>query len=551
MKLTNIFFLFILTVNVNAFEISEDQKKRLEQMIRSQVSDHSPGLAIGIVNNEEVVYEQYLGYANLNDNILISSDTKFNYASVAKQLTAFILLELCLEKGISLDEDFRQYLPDFYPGNKDKISIKNLISHSSGIRDYPVLLNLQSKPWWKQVGLSNRSVLKLIKKQRTLNFTPGTAYAYSNTNYTIITALINHFSGVDFETHSNAFFDRMGMKQTYFNPGYMHIVKNKALPYSSWESGVWKQYPMLSNLNGDGFLYTTLTDQLKWETHLQQNFQDQINLLIQQPLFTDAVNSYGFGLEFADFYGHKSIEHSGSTGSYNSHLLRLPGKSISIVVLSNNGSISSRDLAVASAKIVLDINEDESAQMVNKALNFNGENKYAKNDLVGSYFLNENTVVKITLKEGDLFREIEQREPIRLISKGNDVYQYESMDFLHVAFEKDGDLLSFKLHQTGLAPRLAVRFNPEQISDKYKKSINGRYYNDELDVYFVLRFLEANTFELSFNNKTFKTSMYKKGYLNIDGYQLRIEQSKGIASEKLYLNYGNSRNISFMKIAAN
>ena len=547
MKLINVFLLIFLSASLNAFELSEEQKKKLDQLVQSQVSNHSPGLAIGIVNGEQIIYKHHAGYANLNDNTPISSKTKFNYASTAKQITAYMLLELLLKKGISLEQDFRQYLADYYPAIKDRISIKHLISHSSGIRDYPALLHLQGKTWWKQIGLNNKTVLKLIKKQQTLNFNPGTEYAYSNSNYTLLTELISQISGVGFQKYSSDFFDRLGMKDTYFNRGYMSIVKNKALPYSSWESEIWKQYPMLSNLKGDGFLYTSLDDQLKWEIHLQRNADDEINRLLQQPLYSDEVNSYGFGLEFSDFHGHPSIQHSGSTGSYNSHLFRLPNMSVSIVVMSNNGSVSSRDLAIASAKILLEVKENEKDQTEHAVLNFNGENKYSKNNLVGSYFLNGDTVIKITLREGDLFREIDQREPVRLMPKGNDVYQYETMDFLHMAFKKENNQFIFKLHQKGMVPRLALKFEPEQISNGYKKSINGQYYNGELDVYLSINYLTDDKFELSSGNQLFNAAMQKKGFLSFDRYQIRIEQASDEVVNKVYLSFDNTSDILFNK----
>ena len=539
------FFLF-LSLHLKANEITPNQQQ-LEELIQAQVSKEMPGLAMGIVHNGQVVFENYQGMANLNDNIPISSKTKFNYASAAKQFTAYMLLELCLNKGISLDSDFRQILPDYYRNIKATISIKHLISHASGIRDYPALMQIQGKTWWKLAGLRNQTVLNLLKKQQSLSFQPGTDHSYSNSNYTLMTALIAEISGKSFQDHSDAFFQRMGMPDTHFNQGYMQVVKHRALPYASWQPNICQQYPMLSNLKGDGFLHTTLSDQLRWEAHLQKQTKTQPQQLFHKPLYSDENHSYGFGLEFTNFHGQPSIQHSGSTGAFNAHFLRVPEASISVVVMSNNGSLSSQQLAEASAKIVLGIENSANQSTAATTLSLGGENDYPKSEWVGTYLLTGNTYLDITMKDGDLYREMADREPVKLIPKGYDTYQYEGMDFLHMAFSKEQDQTTFQLHQNGLAPRTAEKVVPTNLPETDLKAIEGLYHSAELDRQFTLTHLTHNRFSLTYNDQVYQTSMRQKGLLIFDAYVLKVDPSSLKTKPKLLLDFGTAKNMPWVK----
>ena len=159
----------------------------ITKILYDYIDEEDPGLAVGIVKDGEIIYEEYLGYANLEHQIKVDERTRFNIASTAKQYTALMVLELSLAGQLSLEDDIRKYLPQLYPEVKEAIRIRQLINHTSGIRDYVFILEMMNQPWWRQIGMDNDDVIELLEKQNTLAATPGTRYIYSNSGYTVLT----------------------------------------------------------------------------------------------------------------------------------------------------------------------------------------------------------------------------------------------------------------------------------------------------------------------------------------------------------------------------
>jgi len=230
-------------------QLNAEQRNTLNALYEEYVEEGSPGLAVGIVKNGETLYEGYFGYAELEHRIAINANTRFNIASNAKQYTALCILKLAQEGKLDLEKDFRNYLPELYPDIEDKITLNQLLSHTSGIRDVYDLWALQGKTWW-QLFINNDDALALLKEQSSLNFPTGTEYLYSNSNYILLTAIIEKVTGTDFDLFATELFTAMGMGQTSFMTNYMEVVPNRARPYGNWSG--WKEYPSVSELHGDG-----------------------------------------------------------------------------------------------------------------------------------------------------------------------------------------------------------------------------------------------------------------------------------------------------------
>ena len=142
------------------------------------------------------------------------------------------------------------------------------------------------------------------------------------------------------------------MLETSFVERYMGVVPNKASPYSDWGKGEWWETPMVTKTNGEGFLYTTLRDQLIFEKKLQNSNQDLL-IKSQKPIPESEIKTYGFGLKLADRLGKKAIHHDGVTFGFHSQTLRFPEEKLTIFILSNNGNLRSDLMADEIAKYLL------------------------------------------------------------------------------------------------------------------------------------------------------------------------------------------------------
>lgn len=543
---------------------------QIQKWIAEKYNDTVPGIAIGVVKDGEVYFQGYAGMANLEHQVPVTDSTRFNIASVAKQFTALCVLQLILEDKLSLDDDLRNFLPNFYSEYPDPIQIRHLLAHSSGIRDLYDLLSLEGRPWWARVGYDMGDAMEVLAAQKSLNDIPGTNYRYSNSGYLLLTQIVEQVSGQTFPEYSANLFDRLGMYNTRFQTNYMTVIPNKALPYNDWGDGIWKQYPMVVELYGDGFLFTTLRDQLHFEQLLQTRAGDFEGLLVesQKEIPGSAINSYGFGLELNSWEGYEVIEHEGATGSYGAHTLRIPELDLSVVVMKSNGSYRARALARDLAKMFMPqatgISARESAAKDNKALE-NLSTTSLKESLVSRlpalYLLEEGlTFIRISRKAGELYREIEGRDPVRLIpiskkpirNKDKDgkaieelAFVYETVPDLKMVFIlEEGQVSGFELRQEGSGPRPAKRLEPTGTQALSAMQL-GYYYNDELGISFELSKKKTNALVLTFEGKTRSLEQKAKGLWESGDFILRTACDSPEACSRLLLDSGRMRNIEF------
>ena len=223
----------LLSTNLFSQSAQELNVDSIVKLVQQYTNDESPGVAVGIVKDGQIIYEEYWGYANLEHQVKIDQDTRFNIASNAKQYTALCILHLAEQDKLKLDDDFRTYIPDLFPNIAEKITIANLINHTSGIRDYCDLYGMTGKTWWKQF-IDNEDALDLLCKQTALNFTPGTRYLYSNSNYIILAAIVAKVTGTKLGDFTKEMFEALEMPNTAFLTKYSQIIPHKARPYGNW-----------------------------------------------------------------------------------------------------------------------------------------------------------------------------------------------------------------------------------------------------------------------------------------------------------------------------
>ena len=266
----NVLLTLFLLLFLNLF--SQSQKtidgEAITKMLYQHAGDDTPGIALGIVKDGKIVYEYYMGYAELTHKAKITKDTRFNIASNAKQFTALCILKLIEEGKIKLEDDIRKYLPDLYKKIEDKITIAHLITHTSGVRDYGDLMGLQGQTWWQEF-IDNGDVMEMLRAQQDLNFKPGTEHMYCNSNYILQAAIVEKVTDQSFGAYAKAMFEELDMHNTAFLTSYGAVMPNKARPYGNW--GAWFEEPTIVEVHGDGALFTTLPDQLKWEQIVHAN----------------------------------------------------------------------------------------------------------------------------------------------------------------------------------------------------------------------------------------------------------------------------------------
>ncbi|MTB52687.1 serine hydrolase [Lewinella sp. W8] len=474
----------------------ETDREAITKILRNYTGEDSPGLAVGVVKDGQIFYEQYLGLANLDHKIRFDASTRSNIASTAKQFTALMVLSLSREGQLSLEDDIRQYLPSLYPAVNEAIKIRHLINHTSGIRDYVFLLEMMNKPFWRQVGMGNNDVIELLEQQQELAHAPGTTYAYSNSGYTVLTKIIEQVSGEKFNDYSKAFFEKLGMHETAFIRRYMGVIPNRADSYSDWGDGNWLSTPAVTKFNGDGFLYTTLKDQLIFELAVQRAYQSNDELLLQAqgPIPNSEITTYGFGLELDGRLGRRAPYHSGSTFGYHSHTTRFPQENLSVFVMSNNGRIWSGEIADEVAAVLLPEMEEEIAY---DSRLYEGVNEDAQIDAPGQYLSPTGDLIRVVREEGQLFWRMANYNPYELVREGPQLFSAAYNEKFKIRFFGDELVRFYPSGRTITYRKQAVV--PASFTDL--EGFVGTYRSSELDMSFELRMTADKELKLLFSNR--------------------------------------------------
>lgn len=532
--------------------ITPAQKATLDKLFEKQVEGIAPGLAVGILKNGDIIYENYIGYANLEHEVKIDANTRFNIASNAKQFTALCVLTLVNDGEIDLQDDIRKYLPELFKEVKEKITIEHLITHSSGIRDIYALWGLQGKTWWAEEGLSNGDAFKLLLKQKKLNFSPGSQYLYSNSNYLLMTEIVKRVSGTEFAEYARSIFKKLQMVESRFNVFYMEVVPHKARPYGNW--GQWTEYPVITDLHGDGALFTSLRDQLIWERMVQLNQAGQlVNPLIsqsQKPVSESKIQSYGYGLEFGEYKGLKTRFHDGSTGAYNASFTRFPEEGLSIVVMSNSGKVSARNLVNQAADIIIDKGKlveptyGELPEVSNK--------KFDLDKVTGNYKRTDGTYLRVVEDGGELYWSIYQSNRLKLVHEKGNQYALEADPMVKIIFSKgEGKNILFTVYYPGSEPRVHSRLPSEKLDEAYFKSLEGRYFNDETGGDFVFKSSKEQMYAVTsqaWDDWEGEGTLWYKDVIRMESYYLRVTRNSKGQVNGFLLSNDRLKRVEFLKM---
>lgn len=308
----------------------------------------TPGAAVAVVKDGKVVFLKGYGMADLDHDIPITPQTVFNIASVSKQFTAFAIYLLAGEGRISLEDDVRKYITEL-PDYGTVIRVKHLLGHTSGLRDQAAIGSLAGN---RSGDISTtEQLMKLIARQKNLNFTPGTAFGYCNTGYTLLAEIIRRVTGKSFGAYTEEkIFRPLGMTNTQFYENHETVVKNKAESYELI-NGTYYHQPLNVSNPGPSNLLTTVEDLTKWVL----NFE---NPTVGTPGMIKAFNEASYldngkkvvlriagegdtifhakGQNLWSYKGLDAITHGGHAAAFRTFMGRFPNERLAIIALSND-----------------------------------------------------------------------------------------------------------------------------------------------------------------------------------------------------------------------
>lgn len=493
--------------------------RKLDSIALQDVPSKAPGIATAIIQNGTLMYEKYGGYADFADSSLINQDTRFNIASNGKQFTALMVLDLIESGKFRLKDDIRKFFPTLLKNITYPIRIEHLLTHTSGIRDVYDLWSLKGLTWWKQ-SFNNKDVLYLLEQQTALNFKPGSQYLYSNSNYILLALLVEKISGLSFSETTNALFKKLGMLHTAFEDDYSSIKGPIARAYFNFNT--WTTYQWIWNVCGDGNLFTTLRDQIRWEMIIQGKINTPVKKKLietsQQLIDPSLTVQYGYGLEFGQYKQIPYKFHEGATGAWKATVMRFPAKKLSLITLTNTGksipSMQTRQMA----DVLLLIGSNNASFLTQPA----SVGKYVREtDIIGIYLTDNNFSFEFLIENGTLKLRRSGRNDITLEREADNIFHQKN----DPAFKQELTLSEkgekkVTAYYTTHAPYSLTRPNVswEGFTDSVWK---GKFMNDETGV------------ELTFIKSSDKKFLIKSGEREYNG--VLVTPTKMLADNYTFL----------------
>lgn len=367
--------------------------ERIDSLLNQHYTDDAPGYAMAICKDDSVIYSSAKGIADVNTKARIDENTVFNIASISKQFTAVAVLKLHELNLLSIEDSVAKFFPEFKSEIWEKVKLKHLMSHSSGIPDKRPRIDKDF-----MLYIVDRQCLEYMVTLDELKFEPGTNYDYINPTFQVLSAVVQRVSGEDFEDfqQENIFNTAKMSNIRYFDPklsipsmahGYICVSSvekddvdsdskkdrdNLTVDYVDKNGTQWMEYDYgeetFFGTKADGGIYTSVNDFIKWERALLSNIiiADTTKALAYTPhikvsgsRFSTYQNrpytSYGYGWFIDEHPGREmKIYHTGDNGGFQAYAAKYPDSGVYIVMLENRNDIDRWSIQTKIENILLE-----------------------------------------------------------------------------------------------------------------------------------------------------------------------------------------------------
>jgi CubicO group peptidase (beta-lactamase class C family) len=455
----------------------------------------SPGCAVGVVRDAKFLYARGYGLANLEYGIPLSAQSVLDIGSTSKQFTAASILLLQQQGKLSLDDDIRKFVPEI-PAYQKPVTIRHLLHHTSGLRDYLTLMSLAGTNF--DSVTTDDDALNLIVRQKALNFTPGDEFLYSNSGYFLLSVIVKRASGKSLRAFAaENIFGPLGMKSTHYHDDHTQIVPNRATAYGPGEKSGFVIDMSGFEQTGDGAVYTTVEDLLQWD---QNFYQPKVGgpELIEQLQTMGALNNgekivYARGLNVTTYKGLKKVSHGGSWAGYRAELLRFPQIKFSVICLCNLGGTNPSSLAqkVADVYLAAEYAKDEpragasaGASSAPATVTLSEE---ALKQKAGLYRSSSGAVRRVTLQDGKLWIDTVVGPRRELAPLAADCFRIPAADPApEILFSTAQGKMQLRLERQGQPAEIFVAVEVASPTPAQLTAFAGTYYSEELDTTYRL-----------------------------------------------------------------
>ena len=468
------------------------KEKIVDLILNQNIEKNSPGAAVAVAKNGSIILKNGYGLANLEYDIPITPQTIFHVASVSKQFTAFAIAMLADQGKLSLEDDIHKYLPEV-PDFGKTITIRHLIHHISGLRDQWELLAMAG--WRLDDVITQEQILKMVKHQQDLNFSPGEEFLYCNTGYTLLAEIVKRVSGMSFREFTQLnIFKPLGMTLTHFHDDHEMVVKNRAYSYTPGKGNNYQKSVLSYATVGATSLFTTVEDLTKWNQNLDDGRiggAEVIKQMHERGILNNGNKlDYAFGLTIGEYRGLKIVGHSGGDAGFRSYICRFPEQQLSIVVLSNMGTFDPYGRAMEIADIYLyDKFNSEQQKTIEPEIVKQREvnvDPDIYNEYTGKYELMPGFIITITKEGNRLMAEATGQGKAEVFPE-SEIKFFLKVAAVKISFQKDsaGTVSQLTVHQNG-QDMVAKKIKDLPFDTNNLDQYAGDYYSEELGTFYTI-----------------------------------------------------------------
>ncbi len=466
----------------------------VDQLMALYGQNDAPGGIVAVVRQGKISFVKTYGAADLANTIPITRETAFCIGSISKQFTGFAIATLAAQGKLSLEDDVRKYLPEL-PDLGKPVTLRNLLNHTGG---YPEIFGIVGLAGYYDGNyMDQKSAQQIVKRQKALQFEPGSRHLYNNTGYMLLADVVERVTDTSYSDWMQAnLFAPLGMDHTVMMTEAGQVVPKAATSYSLGEKGKPVQNYVNSSALGSTGIYTTVDDLAKWLANLHNGTvggPDLLERLSERGVLTNGDTiDYGLGISVGTRRGVPYVSHSGGSEGFISMLVYFPKIDAGVVTLSNyrhfNTNIAMQIADEFFAKDMTPV-EKEPEQEIRPQVDTTRTVTVAStllDEYAGRYeVLNVNLVNEFVHRGSDLISMIQGQEPSTLLPLSDSVFTYPDAEAT-VTFHRGPDgRIARATHDQGREFELQ-RVVPFKPSEEDLKQYTGRYLSTEFDILYTV-----------------------------------------------------------------
>jgi len=539
--------------------VEKDPRKLTDQLLSPYAGNDRPGAAVQVWRDGRTLYSAAYGMANLAYAIPFTTNTRTNIGSTSKQFTAFAIMLQAQRGALSLDDDVRKHIPEL-PEFDETITVRHLITHTSGLREFLNLLRMSGRRLDHGDWIDRTELVDIIRRQPALQNKPGAEFNYNNTAFGLAAVIVERTSGLSFpEFLRKNVFEPLDMTRSMVRADPEQIVPESSEGYTPGPGG-YRQIGDLGGAVGAGGIYTTVEDLQRWV----QNYADPhvgSTEIVKEMMTSFVLNNgketgYGYGLFVDEQRGLKRVHHGGADVAHRSMLVYYPEINAGLTVQSNDATFTSNvafELAEAFFSDAMKPEPDPDAEPGEAfdPASFDAETFDA---FVGRYALDEAPAVILTFtREGDRFyTQATGQSRVEMVPTSPTTFKLLEVEASVTFLRNDSDevtgltlVQNGEHHATRLAGEAEARWAPDSGD---LEAFAGRYFSEELETFYTIAVEDGALVVQHRRLDEFRLRPGQRDRFAGGGFTFAFERDRNRQVIGFYLANGRTRDVRFERV---